>query len=385
MGLIITIQNINGKFLKGIPENYHKEIKDILALTKKDKIKKGVKFFGRITTTVKVGGKKKRLKGRKSVYIVEAVDDKLIVKDYGTNEVFYTSKNTIFIQQLCDSGVINEVYSHLRKRYKTEEEQKKKEFEVHLERNGFQFKSLQPVAKMQKSIEAGIKNIWLVGPAGCGKSTITRELAETLGVELLCISCGIGTSATTFLGRMYPKAEATRFAEFYAKPSVILIDEFTALDPAVAQILNSALANGEIETTTGVVKRHPDCIIVATSNTFGGGADRQYVANNQLDASTIDRFIGGIIEINYSNSYEEQYDKEVVEYVREIRKLIKDNNLRRIASTRWIQAAHGWKKNLCKDWREMLITNWSDVEKKIVKEAGLLECKTMEETAKMES
>ena len=75
----------------------------------------------------------------------------------------------------------------------------------------------------------------MVGPAGCGKSTIARNTAKELDIPYLCISCGIGTSATEFTGYKYPTREATKFAEFYAKKSTILIDEMTALDPSVAQ------------------------------------------------------------------------------------------------------------------------------------------------------
>ena len=195
---------------------------------------------------------------------------------------------------------------------------------------------------------------------------MTRNLAKELNLPYLCISCGIGTSSTEFLGYKYPNRESTKFAEYYSKPSIILLDEFTALDPSVAQICNAALANDEIETTTGTVHRDPNCIIVATSNTYGGGASRQYVANNQLDASTIDRFIGGIIEVDYSEQYESQYDPEVVIYVRKLRSLIKEYDLRRIASTRMIQAGVALKKHYVKDWKQQLIINWADNEKKIV-------------------
>lgn len=232
----------------------------------------------------------------------------------------------------------------------------------------FSFNSLAPEDKLKKLIEAGMNNIWMVGPAGCGKSTIARNTAKELDVPYLCISCGIGTSATEFTGYKYPTREATKFAEFYAKKSIILIDEMTALDPSVAQVINAALANGEIETTTGTVLRHPECIIIATSNTFGNGADRQYVANNQLDASTIDRFIGAIIEVNYSLEYESQFDKEVVDYIYLLRDCIKTNSLRRIASTRMIQAAEKMKKIGISDWKDLLITNWTDTEKNIVKD-----------------
>lgn len=122
----------------------------------------------------------------------------------------------------------------------------------------------------------------------------------------------------------------------------------------------------KLRLTTGLVHRHPECIIIATSNTFGNGADRQYVANNQLDASTIDRFVGGIIDVNYSDKFESQYDEEVVSYVNSLRCIIKDEQLRRIASTRMIQAGNTMKKNYFADWKDRLIINWSDNEKRIV-------------------
>lgn len=251
---------------------------------------------------------------------------------------------------------------------KLEEEFKKKEEKEELKKIQFSFNSLEPEDKLKSLIKAGMNNIWMVGPAGCGKSTIARNTAKELDIPYLCISCGIGTSATEFTGYKYPTREATKFAEFYAKKSIILIDEMTALDPSVAQVINAALANGEIETTTGTVLRHPECIIIATSNTFGNGADRQYVANNQLDASTIDRFTGAIIEVNYSVKYESQFDHEVVDYIYLLRNCIKINLLRRIASTRMIQAAEKMKKVGMSDWKDMLIINWSDIEKNIVKQ-----------------
>lgn len=251
---------------------------------------------------------------------------------------------------------------------KAEQKRKKQEEEKRLKEIQFSFQSLEPEDKLKKLIEAGMNNIWMVGPAGCGKSTIARNIAKELDIPYLCISCGIGTSATEFTGYKYPTREATKFAEFYAKKSLILIDEMTALDPSVAQVINAALANGEIETTTGTVLRHSECIIVATSNTFGNGADRQYVANNQLDASTIDRFTGAIIEVDYSKKYESQFDQEVRDYIHLLRACIKINSLRRIASTRMIQAAEKMKKIGMSDWKDLLIINWSDTEKKIVGE-----------------
>lgn len=331
---------------------------------KRDELKVGQVVYASISTTIKENGKKKRLNQRKDLYMLKDSYGKFTFVDYLGNE-YKTSltgiKITNSLTQKMKEYELNELLDSYEKEQKEAERLKYLEDSKKL---GFNFSDLEPDEKLRRTIEAGIKNIWMVGPAGCGKSTMARNVAETMEIPYLCISCGIGTSATEFIGYKYPTRETTRFSEYYAKPSIILIDEITALDPAVAQILNAALANDEIETTTGLVHRHPKCIIIATSNTFGFGCDRQYVANNQLDASTIDRFIGGIVEVTYSAKYESQYDSEVVEYVNTLRTFTKEMNVRKVLSTRMIQAGHNLKYHHFMDWKKRLIINWSDNEQK---------------------
>lgn len=331
----------------------------------KNNLKEGDIILASISTTVIENGKKKRLNNLKNIYQIVKIYDKFILRD-ALNQEYKTSKSGIKLINYFSTfkkeekeKFVNDLINRneqLRKNYENNkylEEVKYKKFN---------FLELPPDEKLRRIIDSGIKNIWMVGPAGCGKSTIARNLAESMNLPYLCISCGIGTSATEFIGYKYPTREATRFSEYYSKPSVILIDEITALDACVAQVLNAALANDEIETTTGLVHRNPECIIIATSNTFGSGCDRQYVANNQLDASTIDRFIGGILEINYSDEYEAKYDKEVVDFIKTIRCFIKEYNLRRIASTRMIQAGTKLKYSFVGDWKKQLLINWSEDE-----------------------
>lgn len=328
----------------------------------------GDQFFGSITTT------KKNEAGKKSRY--KPIDYWKVIKkekNEATGNTSFTVENPQGEKYKTSPGGINmqnpsehqEKLRKLAEKLKAEEEEKKRKAEE--EAKMIDMSKLQPHEQLKKLIEAGMRNIWMVGPAGCGKSTMARMTAKELNLPYLCISCGIGTSATEFLGYKYPTRESTKFAEYYAKPSIILIDEMTALDPAVGQVLNAALANDEIETTTGLVSRNPKCIIIATSNTFGSGASRQYVANNQLDASTIDRFIGGIIEVDYSVDYESQYDVDVVNYVWKLRECIKACNIRRIASTRMIQSGTRMKKAYFKNWKDMLICNWTDTEREMVK------------------
>lgn len=328
----------------------------------------GDQFFGSITTTKKnEAGKKSRYKPIDYWKVIkkeksEATGGTTFTVENLQGEKYKTSPSGINIQNPSEH---QEKLRKLAEKLKAEEEEKKRKAEE--EAKMIDMSKLQPHEQLKKLVEAGMRNIWMVGPAGCGKSTMARMTAKELNLPYLCISCGIGTSATEFLGYKYPTRESTKFAEYYAKPSIILIDEMTALDPAVGQVLNAALANDEIETTTGLVSRNPECIIIATSNTFGSGASRQYVANNQLDASTIDRFIGGIIEVDYSVDYESQYDVDVVNYVWKLRECIKACNIRRIASTRMIQSGTRMKKAYFKNWKDMLICNWTDTEREMVK------------------
>ena len=330
----------------------------------------GDKFYGTIKTAIRDKNGKPFRTSLTSVFTVtDRVNDQLTVKATSGAE-YKTSTKAVSIESL--SEVLEKKRKSLEEQRKKEEEKRKKEeAEAFRKANEFDFSKLSAEEKVRRTIKSGINNIWMVGPAGCGKSTIARNVAAELEMPYLCISCGIGTSAVEFVGYKYPHRESTKFSEYYQKPSVILIDEMTALDPAVAQVINAALANNEIETTTGLVQRHPDCIIIATSNTFGAGASRQYVANNQLDASTIDRFIGGIIEVDYSIEYEMQYDLEVVEHVHFLREVCQKYDIRRIASTRMIQAGHRLKNAFFKDWREQLVVNWSVSEKKILQQALL--------------
>lgn len=344
-------------------ENQPETERKLTDKTKSRDLEVGDEFFGSIITSIKKDGKKVRSKPIDYWKVVEK-DTRFGVTftvENSKGEKFKTSAGGISIKK---AGDFEKKLMETRKKLEKELEEQKRKAEE--EAKMIDMSKLEPEAQLKKIIEAGIRNVWMVGPAGCGKSTMARNVAKELDVPYLCISCGIGTSATEFVGYKYPNRESTKFAEYYAKPSIILIDEMTALDPAVGQVLNAALANGEIETTTGLVCRHPECIIIATSNTFGNGASRQYVANNQLDASTIDRFIGGIIEVNYSIAYESQYDTDVVNYVWKLREIIKECNLRRIASTRMIQSGHVMKKAYFKNWKDMLITNWTDSEKEMV-------------------
>jgi len=133
----------------------------------------------------------------------------------------------------------------------------------------------------------------IVGPAGTGKTHAAWQVSEAFSVPFFSMSVGAQTSKTDLVGYMSPMGRymTTAFRDAYEGGGLFLMDEIDAGNPNVLIIVNQALAAKQAPFPDGMVDRHDDFMFVATANTFGLGANRQYVGRNQLDAATLDRFI----------------------------------------------------------------------------------------------
>lgn len=250
-----------------------------------------------------------------------------------------------------------------------EPEEDKKEENAEPEKHAEE--SAAPKAKPGKSkaellalINAGIKNIWMHGPAGCGKTTIAKEAAAELEIPCTILSCNAGTSPAEIVGFKYPEPRPSPVSRAISQPGIIVFDEMPMLDPSVAAVANALLANGEMETSTGHATRHPECVIIAAANTTGQGADRVYIGNNQLDGATLDRFTGGLITVDYDRDYESaHYDAEVCAWVWALRDSAARARLRRIVSTRAIISGAALKAAGL-DWKSKIVIDWTPDERR---------------------
>jgi MoxR-like ATPase len=200
--------------------------------------------------------------------------------------------------------------------------------------------------------QEGHRNILMVGPAGSGKTTLAKNVAEALGLEFGFLSLSSGVTETHLFGRILPQSDGSwqytpsRFVEIYEKGGVFLLDEVDAADANVMVAINAALANGVLANPNGRLHvRHPNCYILAAANTWGRGGDTQYVGRNQLDAATLDRFVLSTIRVTYDSDLErdlargalaESQADELLAWVDTLRTRIAENRLRRIASTRLV-------------------------------------------------
>lgn len=143
--------------------------------------------------------------------------------------------------------------------------------------------------KLIRWIGAGL-NVYLHGPAGTGKTTAGRQVAEAFGLPFYFAAKV--ESEYLLLGFKDANGQTvrTQFREAYENGGVFLFDEMDGSDPGAIVALNAALANGHCPFPDGVIARHPDFKCIGAGNTTLTGANHEYSGRNQLDAASIDRF-----------------------------------------------------------------------------------------------
>lgn len=148
-------------------------------------------------------------------------------------------------------------------------------------------------------------HLYLVGPAGTGKSTIAENASQALGLGFSSKSCSSQSTEASLLGYMSATGSyvGTSFRTAYEMGQVFLLDEVDNGNPNILTVLNSALSNSFMAFPDGMVTRHKNFVLVATANTFGNGATAEYVGRNALDKAFLDRFVK--IDINYDADIEQ--------------------------------------------------------------------------------
>lgn len=145
-------------------------------------------------------------------------------------------------------------------------------------------------------------NVYLVGPAGSGKTTLAEQAAQALGLPFY--SSGAVMASYELLGFRDAHGSYTPspLRTCYETGGVFLLDELDACSAKALVCFNQLLANGSFTFPDGMIKRHPDFIVIGGGNTVGTGATRQYIGRNPLDGASLDRFVQ--IEITYDEPLE---------------------------------------------------------------------------------
>lgn len=150
--------------------------------------------------------------------------------------------------------------------------------------------------------------IMLVGSFGTGKSFLARQLSEYLSVPYGETPMTPGATRGDLLGRHTVSGFIpSQFCEIYSGGGIFNFEEIDASDPSMLIVLNNALAQDELYNSVDGCRyvKSDNFIGVATANTFGLGATREYVARERLDAATIDRWRMGRIVVPVDPKVEE--------------------------------------------------------------------------------
>lgn len=187
------------------------------------------------------------------------------------------------------------------------------------EMQGIQHDQFETVLKFVSNNEP----VFLTGQAGSGKNVLCKQVAQALGLKFHFSNAVTQeykiTGFTDAMG-VYHESE---FYKAFKNGGMFMLDEMDASIPEVLIILNSAIANKyfDFPAPIGYMEAHPDFRVVAAGNTFGQGADMQYVGRNQLDMASLDRF--AMVEIDYSHAIEMSVSNgniELVQFADDFRK-----------------------------------------------------------------
>jgi MoxR-like ATPase len=177
-------------------------------------------------------------------------------------------------------------------------------------------------------------NVYLVGPAGAGKTYAAIKCAEALGVEFYFTGAVASEFKLTGFIDAQGRIVSTEFRKAFEKGGLFLFDEIDASYPQAVLAFNAALSNDYMDFPDKRIKRHEKFYCIAAANTYGQGADRQYVGRNQLDAASLDRF--AFLDWKYDENLERVLAKnqEWSDYVQKIRHYIERQKIRHVVSPR---------------------------------------------------
>ena len=134
--------------------------------------------------------------------------------------------------------------------------------------------------------------VLLKGDAGSGKTYGAVQIAKALDLDYRIFSFTNEISLSRCVGYMDAMGNyvKTSIREMYENGGLLILDEFDAMNPNVAVSLNNMLSGEEYTFPDAVVPKHEDFRVIACTNTFGNGADKDYSSRNKLDKATLDRF-----------------------------------------------------------------------------------------------
>lgn len=188
------------------------------------------------------------------------------------------------------------------------------------------------------------KQAMIVGPTGSGKSTLAKQAAKAMKQRYGSFSCNMEASKSELVGFANLSGYVTsQFLDFYENGGVFLVDEYDAMSPSIAVVLNAVFdRSGQISVPNRqenpIAKKHKDFFCILAGNTWGSGSV-EYQGREMQDLAFLDRFKLCRILIGYDEKIERSLAGDNYAWFMKIREFIKKNVESEEFSTRSIHDA----------------------------------------------
>lgn len=207
----------------------------------------------------------------------------------------------------------------------------------------------------------------IVGPTGSGKSTLAKQAADAMNLNYASFSCNQEASKSELTGFANINGYVeSNFLKFYENGGVFLVDEYDAMSPAIAVVLNAAFdRSGQIavpnRTDKPVAFKHPEFYCILAGNTWGSGS-LEYQGREMQDMAFLDRFKLCRLEIDYDTNVENNIAQHHYNWFLKIRNWMKNHVETEKFSTRSIYDAsmllnNGFSK---REVLEMTSQHWDE-------------------------
>ena len=217
------------------------------------------------------------------------------------------------------------------------------------------------------------KQAMIVGPTGSGKSTLAKQVADIMDLRYATFSCNEEASKTELIGfndlagYNYPT-----FLDFYENGGVMLIDEYDAMSPGMAIVLNAAFDRSgmlSVPTRKGntTAKKHEDFYCILAGNTWGN-ASMDYSGRDIQDTAFLDRFKMCRVHIDYDYELEKTLTSASwMDMMTAVRNQIKKMGVNEVISTRTVVDCYTLFQNGLNTYKIMktLTSHWEAKEQEV--------------------
>lgn len=195
-------------------------------------------------------------------------------------------------------------------------------------------------------------NVFLVGPAGSGKTYLAELVAKALSRPYVTLNCSQYTSPTEIKGG--PTIDGYQegaLIECWERGQILILDELPKIDPNTAGLLNEGLAKTKVPVGSprAVIfngRNEPKSKaegfgVIATGNIWPSAESGTYAANSRQDLSLLDRFAGSVYWIGFNEALEKKVATNMLVYSvgMKMRQWILTNRVDSTISFRWLETA----------------------------------------------